>query len=118
MSYFDSEISRRKLMARGAAALGASVVVSCTTSAAGVSFTKHEGVEKGPGCLRVAACQILTFPDVAKSTEKVLGWIETAAKDGADVILFPEACLCGYAGGDYWKTARPAHVRAQPRFRP
>jgi len=106
MSYADSNISRRKLMARGALAVGTSVVGAGSTSAAGVSFSKHQGVEKGPGCLRVAACQILTYPDVAKSTEKVVSWIEAAAKDGVDVILFPEACLCGYAGGDYWKTAR------------
>ena len=110
MSYAGSKISRRKLMARGALAVGTSVMVAGSarsTSAAGVSFTKHQAVEKGPGCLRVAACQILTYPDIAKSTEKVVGWIEAAAKDNVDVILFPEACLCGYAGGDYWKTARP-----------
>lgn len=106
MSYADSNISRRKLMARGALAVGTSVVAAGSTPAAGVSFTKHDGIEKGPGCLRVAACQILTYPDVAKSTEKVVSWVEAGAKDGVDVILFPEACLCGYADGDYWKTAR------------
>ena len=49
-----------------------------------------------------------TYPDVEKSTKKILHWIETAARDAIDVIAFPEACLCGYAGDDYWKTARPA----------
>jgi len=110
MSYADSKISRRKLMARGALAVGTSVVAAGSARsnpAAGVSFAKHEGVEKGPGCLRVAACQILNYPDVAESTEKVVSWIDAAAKDSVDVIAFPEACLCGYADGDYWKTARP-----------
>lgn len=110
MSYANSNISRRKLIARGALAVGTSVMVAGSARsnpAAGVSFARHQGIEKGPGCLRVAACQILTFPDVAKSTEKVVSWIEAAAKDGVDVIAFPEACLCGYASGDYWKTARP-----------
>ncbi|MBN2271457.1 MAG: carbon-nitrogen hydrolase family protein [Sedimentisphaerales bacterium] len=107
MSYADSNISRRTLMSRGVLAVGSSVMAACSTSAAGVSFARHEGIEKGPGCLRVAACQILTYPDVGKSTEKVVGWIEAAAKDGVDVISFPEACLCGYPEGDYWKTARP-----------
>jgi predicted amidohydrolase len=64
-------------------------------------------MEKGAGCLRVAACQILTGPDVGKSTEKVLQWIEQAAAAAVDVVAFPEACLCGYAGGNYWKSARP-----------
>ncbi len=71
------------------------------------SFSKHQIREKSPGALRVAACQTLTFPDVAQSTQKILPWIEAAARDNVDVISFPEACLCGYAGGDYWKTARP-----------
>lgn len=110
MSYTESNISRRKLMARGALAVGASVVVAGSAdsaSAAGVSFAKRHTVEKGAGTLRIAACQVLNYPDVAKSTQKVLKWIEAAAKDNVDVILFPEACLCGYAGGDYWKTPRP-----------
>ncbi|UCG48293.1 MAG: carbon-nitrogen hydrolase family protein, partial [Phycisphaerales bacterium] len=47
------------------------------------------------------------YPNVQKSTEKVLSWIEAAAKDNVDVISFPEACLCGYAPKDYWETADP-----------
>src|SRR3990172_7317917 len=107
MSYAGSSISRRKLMARGALAVGTSVMAARSEAEPAVSFARHQGIEKGPGCLRVAACQILNYPDVAKSAEKVLMWIEAAAKDGVDVIAFPEACLCGYADGDYWKTARP-----------
>ena len=94
MSYTDSNMSRRNLMSRGALALGTSVITAGSADSAlatGVSFSKHQVVEKGPGCLRVAACQILSFPDVAESTEKVLKWIEAAAEDDADVILFPEA---------------------------
>jgi len=41
----------------------------------------------------------------------VLHWIETAARDGVDVVAFPEACLCGYAGDEYWKTAKPADFK-------
>lgn len=59
--------------------------------------------------LRVAACQIRTFPDVKESTEKVLYWMKGAAKDGVDVVAFPEACLCGYPSDPkYWKRAKPA----------
>jgi len=77
-----------------------------------MSFTRHQVKEKGKGCLRVAACQILNYPDVGKSAKKVLEWIETAAKDSVDVVAFPEACLCGYAGGDYWKSAQPEAFKA------
>jgi omega-amidase len=105
-----SQVSRRAFMA-GSAAAGAFLATGWTgpgsgEAGAGVSFNRHEIAEKGKDTLRVAACQILTFGDVGKSTEKVLGWIERAAEEGVDVIVFPEACLCGYAGGDYWKSAR------------
>jgi predicted amidohydrolase len=76
-------------------------------SDSGVSYNKYHIDEKGTDTLRVSACQILTYSDVEKSTKKILHWIETAAQDGVDVVAFPEACLCGYAGKEYWKTARP-----------
>jgi len=108
MGSSEADVSRRTVLASGVLTL---------TGAGGhhgdaaralerVSFTRHVVAEKGAGCLRVTACQILTGPDVGKSTEKVLQWIERAAADGVDVIAFPEACLCGYAGGDYWKSKR------------
>jgi predicted amidohydrolase len=108
MKFEDVGISRRTFLAGGA-------VAAATTGSQGdaaraserVSFTRHAVAEKGEGCLRVAACQILTGPEVGKSTDKVLQWIEKAAAEGVDVVAFPEACLCGYAGGDYWKSARP-----------
>lgn len=90
-----------------AGATAAAAGSAAAEPAAGVSFARHQVGGEDEGLLRVAACQILTFPDVAKSTEKILKWIEKAAAEKADVVLFPEACLCGYAPKDYWKTARP-----------
>ena len=59
--------------------------------------------------LKVAACQILAFPDVFRSAEKVIHWIEKAAGEGCDVVAFPEACLCGYVCEPaYWQDADPA----------
>jgi omega-amidase len=109
-----ADVSRRTLLAGGALTLAGAAggAGKAAHAAPRVSFTRHEVGEKGQGCLRVAACQILTDPEVSKSTEKVLGWIEKAAADGVDVIAFPEACLCGYAGGDYWKSARPQDFEA------
>lgn len=59
--------------------------------------------------LRVSACQILTYPDVGKSTQKIKEWIGRAAKDEkADVVSFPEAAICGYPCVDgYWDNADP-----------
>lgn len=115
MSVECSKISRRKFLRRSVlAATGAAAVTAGPgqlNSADAVSFTRHRTTEKGPNCLRVAACQILNYPDVRESTRKTLRWIETAAKDNVDVIAFPEACLCGYAGDDYWKTARPEEFK-------
>jgi omega-amidase len=105
----EADFSRRMFLAGGASVLaGAAGDPGNAARASGrMSFTRHAVARKGEGCLRVAACQILTGPDVGKSTEKVLQSMEKAAADDVDVIAFPEGCLCGYAGGDYWKSARP-----------
>ncbi|MDT8302314.1 MAG: nitrilase-related carbon-nitrogen hydrolase, partial [Sedimentisphaerales bacterium] len=112
MAFERLEISRRKFMSRSGLAVTGMVATGTSPafskSNTDVSSNRYHIDEKGKGTLRVAACQILNYPDVEKSTQKVLHWIETAAKDGVDVIAFPEACLCGYAGNEYWKTARPA----------
>ena len=58
--------------------------------------------------LSVAACQILTYPDVQKSAEKIAEWIREASDQDVDVVAFPEASLCGYESTeDYWKKAEP-----------
>ena len=58
--------------------------------------------------LRVAACQILTYREVEKSTEKIVQWIRSASDQGVDVVAFPEASLCGYVSeADYWENAVP-----------
>jgi predicted amidohydrolase len=63
--------------------------------------------------LRVAACQILTFPDTRRSAEKICSWIEKAAADKIDVVLFPEAAVCGYVSDpEYWKAAQPRDFEA------
>ena len=59
--------------------------------------------------LRVAACQILTYGDLDKSVEKISHWIELACEEGADVVVFPEASLCGYQSDEeYWGQADPS----------
>jgi len=68
--------------------------------------------QRGPQ-LRVAACQILTFSETGKSAQKICSWIEKAAKDNVDVVLFPEAAICGYTcEASYWKTANPRDFEA------
>jgi predicted amidohydrolase len=57
----------------------------------------------------VAACQILTYPDIERSLAKVQRWMEEAAGEGVDILVFPEACLCGYASTSrYWVEAAPS----------
>lgn len=63
--------------------------------------------------LRVAACQILTYPDVRQSAEKIVAWVRRASADGVDVVAFPEAGLCGYVSDkEYWGKASPADFAA------
>jgi len=62
--------------------------------------------------MRVAACQILTFPEPAASADKVIAWMQEAVRDGVEVVAFPEACLCGYVcDPEYWKRADPEAFR-------
>jgi len=117
----NHSISRRKFLTKGfgaGAAVSAMMINSLTPSSqAKTDFVKHNIATKEKGCLRIGACQILNYPDVHKSTEKVLYWIEAAAKDDVDVISFPEACLCGYAPKEYWATADPeAFQKAEARI--
>jgi predicted amidohydrolase len=66
--------------------------------------------------LRIAACQILTYPDLRKSTDKVLEWMKKAAAEEIDVVAFPEACLCGYPEDPaYWQTADPKEFAKEER---
>lgn len=67
--------------------------------------------------IRVAACQILTFPSPEASADKILAWLERAAADGVDVVAFPEAALCGYTPDpEYWERADPrAFAAAEAR---
>ena len=59
--------------------------------------------------IRLAACQILNSPVPDVSASKVLRWMEEAASRDVDVVVFPEACLCGYAASpEYWAAADPA----------
>ena len=37
-----------------------------------------------------------TVGDYAQNTRKIITWIRQAEKKGADLIVFPEAALCGY----------------------
>src|SRR5690242_16945409 len=58
--------------------------------------------------VKVAACQVLTTEDVEFSKNRVISFLEIAAAQQADLVLFPEATLSGYSNrAEYWATARP-----------
>ena len=66
--------------------------------------------------IRVAACQVLTFPSPKESADKMIHWMRLAAKDGVQVVAFPEAGICGYAcTPGYWEGADPKAFRAAER---
>src|SRR5438270_215491 len=50
--------------------------------------------------LRVATCQFDVKGDIAHNRRAILRQMEQAARRGADVAHFSEACLSGYAGVD------------------
>ena len=59
----------------------------------------------------------LSFPRPGKSAEKVIAWMEKAVAKGVELLVFPEACLCGYACDPaYWQEVVPtAFVREQEK---
>lgn len=55
---------------------------------------------------RIAACQILTGPDVGASLEQVLDRLRECARMGVALAAFPEGTLFGYCcQAAYWETA-------------
>lgn len=98
----DTGISRREFLVASTGA-GAGLVSLKNSANAQLRSSTHEGRR-----IRVAACQILTYSDLEKSVQKIIQWMNSASEDGVDVVVFPEACLCGYQGDDnYWKKANP-----------
>jgi len=98
----DTAVSRRDFLALGAGA-GAGLVNFRSPAYAKSKTSRH-----GTNHICVAACQILTYPDLDKSVQKIVQWMKSASENGVDVVVFPEACLCGYQYDDsYWKKARP-----------
>jgi len=66
--------------------------------------------------LRVAACQILNTPSLAKSTDKIIGWMKQAAKQGASIVSFPECSINGFPTREYWtKNRGKAFIKAEKR---
>ena len=84
-------------------------IASTTASLAGAAWAAPLPSEQKAGrTLRVAACQILTSPDTSRSADKICSWIERAVDAEVDVVVFPEAAICGYAcEREYWASARP-----------
>ena len=50
--------------------------------------------------LRIATSQFPTSADPNANADQMVQQIEDAARDSADIVHFPEACLSGYAGND------------------
>lgn len=98
----NTAVSRRDFLALGA---GASAGLANFRSPA---YAKSETSGRRTNHICLAACQILTYPDLDKSVKKIVQWMKSASENGVDVVVFPEACLCGYQYEDsYWKKARP-----------
>lgn len=90
------QFPRRDFLAGGSVALSVMVGNGTATSDEPQAQATAQRAPVPPEFLRVAACQLLTGTDLTANTERILGYIDQAAGQGVDVLLFPEACLCGY----------------------
>jgi nitrilase len=63
--------------------------------------------------MRIAACQMLTGPDVGVSLEKVVERLRECAGMGAVIAAFPEGTLFGYCcEAGYWEAAEEQTFKA------
>lgn len=63
--------------------------------------------------IKVAACQLLTTEDIEFSKTRVISFMEIAAAQDVDLVLFPEATLSGYSNrAEFWATVRPEAFEA------
>ncbi len=59
------------------------------------------------GKIKVGACQMLTTEDVGKSADKVIEKLREAARQGVQILSFPEGTLFGYCcRANYWENAQ------------
>ncbi len=57
----------------------------------------ESSVSNGVNPLKIAIAQMNpTVGDYASNTARILRWLDLAERRGADLIVFPEAALCGY----------------------
>jgi predicted amidohydrolase len=58
--------------------------------------------------INVAACQVMTTEDIDFSKNRVISYLEIAAAQQVDLVLFPEATLSGYSNRtEFWASVRP-----------
>jgi predicted amidohydrolase len=57
--------------------------------------------------IKVAACQVMTTEDIEFSKCRVISYLEIAAAQQIDLVLFPEATLSGYSDrAEFWASVR------------
>jgi nitrilase len=73
----------------------------------------------GRASVKIAVIQMPSaFLDRDKSIERACGYIREAAKNGADLVVFPEVWVSGYPfWTDGWDSQIPSFIEARVRFR-
>ena len=55
----------------------------------------------GQGTIKIATCQFAVGSSIKRNSGQICGFIEKAAKAGAEIVHFSESALSGYAGVDF-----------------
>jgi predicted amidohydrolase len=67
--------------------------------------------------VKIAAAQIVCSKDISKNVAKIVGYIRQAAKQGADIVVFPELAVTGCNQEDISAVSQSALDRALGRIR-
>jgi len=59
--------------------------------------------------LQIAAVQMKFRPTIGQNVQQIVEWIQSAARAGADVVLFPECAVTGYRRDFKGLTPGPVH---------
>ncbi len=97
----------RKVWARARGFFATVGIMNLSTTHSPESAQPTQSDQGEQRALRFALCQMQAQPDVAANLRRIVGLIEEASGEGADVVVFPEAAMFPFGAGRLDNIAEP-----------